>query len=169
MPTTTPLPRALLLGTVAGMRSQLPVALLGLESYRGRFDPGRSRLARRLATPGGVAAVILASVGEIVGDKLPVTPNRTRPGPFIGRMAIGTLAGAAVYQDANRPVPYGALVGALAGAGSTLAFARVRAALGRRTSLPDPAWGALEDALALTLGLLAVRSRPGRPTQARHA
>jgi uncharacterized membrane protein/uncharacterized protein (UPF0548 family) len=169
MPTTTPLPRALLLGAAAGMRSQLPVALLGLERYLGRFDAGRSWLARRLARPGGVAAAVLASVGEIVADKLPVTPNRTRPGPFTGRIAIGTLVGAAIYQDADRPVAYGALVGALAAAGSTLAFARARAALGRRASLPDPAWGALEDALALTLGLLAVRSRPGRSTQAGHA
>jgi hypothetical protein len=38
MPTTTPFPRALLLGAVAGMRSQLPIALLGLERYRGRFS-----------------------------------------------------------------------------------------------------------------------------------
>jgi uncharacterized membrane protein len=75
------------------------------------------------------------------------------------RVAIGTLAGAAIYRDAHRPVATGALVGAVAAGGSTLAFARARAALGRRTPLPDPAWGAGEDALAVILGLLAVRSR----------
>ena len=164
MPTTTPLPRALLLGAVAGMRSQLPIALLGLESSRGRFDPGRSWLARRLTTPGGVAAAVLASVGELVGDKLPVIPDRTRPGPFAGRVAIGTLVGAAVYQDANRPAAYGAVAGAVATAASTLTLARARTALGRRTPLPDLAWGVVEDALALTLGLLAIRSRPGSST-----
>jgi uncharacterized membrane protein len=111
MPTATPLPRALLLGAVAGMRSQLPIALLGLESSRGRFDPGRGWLARRLATPGGVAAAVLSAVGELVGDKLPVIPDRTRPGPLAGWVAIGTLVGAAVYQDADRPVTYGAVVG----------------------------------------------------------
>jgi uncharacterized membrane protein len=161
MPTTTPLTRALLLGAVAGMRSQLPLALLGLETYRGRFDPGRSRLARRLDRPGGVIALGVASLGEIVGDKLPATPSRTRPGPFTGRVAIGTVAGAAVYRDAGRPVVCGAVAGGLAAAGGTLAFARARAALGRRTPVPDLAWGAVEDVLALTLGLLAVRSRPG--------
>lgn len=164
MPTTTPLTRALLLGAVAGMRSQLPIALLGLESSRGRFDPGRSWLARRLATPGGVAATVLASVGELVGDKLPVTPDRTRPGPFTGRVATGTLVGAAVYQDADLPVAYGAVVGAVAAAASTLALARARSALGRRTPLPDLAWGLVEDALAVTLGLLAVQSRPDTST-----
>jgi len=158
MPMTSSFPRALLLGAVVGMRSQLPIALLGLESSRGRFDPGRSRLARRLATPGGVAAAVLASVGEFVGDKLPVIPDRTRPGPFAGRVAIGTLVGAAVYQDANRPAAYGAALGAAAAAASTLALARARTTLGRRTPLPDPAWGIVEDSLALTLGLLAVRS-----------
>jgi uncharacterized membrane protein/uncharacterized protein (UPF0548 family) len=161
MQTTTPLTRALLLGAVAGMRSQLPIALLGLESSRGRFDPGRGWPARRLATPGGAAAAVLASVGEMVADKLSVVPDRTRPGPFTGRVAIGTTVGAAVYQDADRPVAYGAVVGAVAAAASTLALARARAALGRRTPLPDPAWGVVEDALALTLGLLAVRSRRG--------
>jgi uncharacterized membrane protein len=161
MPTTTPLLRALLLGAVAGLRSQLPIALLGLESYRGRFDPGRSWLARRLARPSGVAAAVLASVGELVGDKLPVIPDRTRPAPAIGRVAVGTLVGAAVYQDADRPVGYGAVIGAVAAAGSTLALARMRAALERRTQLPDLAWGIVEDALALALGLFAVQSRPG--------
>jgi uncharacterized membrane protein/uncharacterized protein (UPF0548 family) len=164
MPTTTPLTRALLLGAVAGMRSQLPIALLGLESSRGRFDPGRSWLARRLATPGGVAAAVLASVGELVGDKLPVIPDRTRPGPLTGRVAIGTLVGAVVYQDADLPVAYGAVVGAVAAAASTFALARARAALGRRTPLPDLAWGVVEDALAVTLGLLAVQSRPDTST-----
>jgi uncharacterized membrane protein/uncharacterized protein (UPF0548 family) len=161
MPMTTPFPRALLLGAVAGMRSQLPIALLGLESYRGRFHPDRSWLARRLATPGGVTAAVLASVGELVGDKLPVIPDRTRSGPFTGRVAIGSVVGAAVYQDADRPAPYGAVVGAVAAAASTLALARARTALGRRTPLPDLAWGVVEDVLALTLGLLAIRSRHG--------
>jgi uncharacterized membrane protein/uncharacterized protein (UPF0548 family) len=164
MPTTTPLLRAMLLGAVAGMRSQLPIALLGLESSRGRFDPGHAWLARRLATPGGVTAAVLASTGELVGDKLPVIPDRTRPGPLTGRVAIGSLAGAAVYQDAHRPVAYGAVVGAVAAAGTTLALARARTALGRRTPLPDLAWGLVEDAMALTLGLLAVRSRPDTST-----
>jgi uncharacterized membrane protein/uncharacterized protein (UPF0548 family) len=162
--TTNPLTRALVLGTVAGMRSQLPIALLGLESARGRFDLGSRWLARRLATPGGAAAAVLASVGELVADKLPVTPARTRPGPFTGRVASGTLVGAAVYQDADRPAAYGAVVGAVAAAASTPALARARAALGRRTRLPDRVWGVAEDALALALGLLAIRSRPGSST-----
>jgi uncharacterized membrane protein len=165
MPTATPLTRALLLGAVAGMRSQLPIALLGLESSRGRFDPGHGWLARRLATPGGVTAAVLASVGELVGDKLPVIPDRTRPGPLTGRVTVGTLVGAAAYRDAARPVASGAVVGAVAAAASTLALARARTALGQRTRLPDLAWGFVEDILALTLGLLAMRLRPDSSTQ----
>jgi uncharacterized membrane protein/uncharacterized protein (UPF0548 family) len=163
-PMATAFPRALLLGAVAGIRSQLPIALLVLERARGRFDPGRGWLARRLATPGGVAAAVLASVGELAGDKLPIIPDRTRPGPFTGRVAVGTLVGAAVYRDADRAASHGAVTGAVAAAASALALARARTALGRRTPLPDRAWGIVEDALALTLGLLAIRARPGRPT-----
>src|SRR5918996_1128590 len=114
MAMTGPLARASMLGAAAGMRSQLPIALLGLESARGRFDPGRSWPARRLARPGGVAAAVLAAVGELVADKLPTTPDRTRPGPFAGRVASGALVGAAVYQDAHRQAGYGAAVTAAA-------------------------------------------------------
>ena len=138
---TTPVTRALLLGAVAGMRSQLPIALLGLESYRGRFNPGRSWLARRLAAPGGVTAAVLASVGELVGDKLPVIPDRMPIGPVHRSGRDRVTVGAAVYQDADRPAAYGAVVGAVAATASTLALARVRTALGRRTPLPDLAWG----------------------------
>jgi uncharacterized membrane protein/uncharacterized protein (UPF0548 family) len=151
LPTTIPFTRALLQGAVAGTRSQLPMALLGLEGYRGCFDPARSRLAGRLATPGGIAAAVLVCVGDLVDDKLAVIPDRTRSGPFTGRVAIGTLVGAAAYQDADRPAACGAVVGALAAAASTLALARARTVLARRTRLPDRAWGVVEDALALTL------------------
>ena len=162
VPMTSPFPRALLLGAVAGMRSQLPIALLGLESAR--------------------VASILAATGWHAGSPHPAAwPQRSwrrsvnwsatsyrHPGPGpagpVYRAGCGRdLVGAAVYRDADQPVAYGAVVGAVAAAASTLALIRARTALGRRTALPDRVWG-VEDVLAFTLGLLAIRSRPGSST-----
>jgi hypothetical protein len=112
---------------------------------------GQARTRRRLARHAAVPTTDEAK------------PHRSRA-PFTGRVAVGTLVGAAVYQDADRAAWHGAVAGAAAAAASAFALARVRTALGRRTPLPDPAWGIVEDALALMLGLLAIRARPGRST-----
>ena len=63
--------RAGLLGVVAGLRSQFPAAAL---AARG-LEPASRSLAL-LSTPGGRRAAYLAAAGEIVVDKLPVTPDR---------------------------------------------------------------------------------------------
>ena len=55
LPPLPPPARALLLGFVTGLRSQVPVALLAIESQQGRFDPGAGSLARRFGSSEGVA------------------------------------------------------------------------------------------------------------------
>ena len=81
--------RAGLLGVVAGLRSQLPTAAL---AARG-LEPSSGPLAV-LGSGGGRRASYLAAVGEIVADKLPVTPSRMDRGPLIGRVVSGAIAGA---------------------------------------------------------------------------
>ncbi|HEX3213932.1 MAG TPA: hypothetical protein VH016_15280, partial [Actinomycetota bacterium] len=97
LPPLPPPARALLLGFVTGVRSQVPVALLAIESQRGRFDPGAGRLARRFSSSEGVAGSLVAFAGELVADKLPITPRRTTSGPFLQRLATGATIGAAVH------------------------------------------------------------------------
>ena len=66
IPSLPPLPppaRAVLLGFAAGLRSQVPVALLAIESQQGRFDPGAGRLARRFASSEGVAGSLVGLAG----------------------------------------------------------------------------------------------------------
>jgi len=152
--------RALTLGLVTGMRQQLPVALLAVAASRGRFDPGSGRLAHQLGSPGAVASAVTAAVAELVADKLPFTPARTRSGPMLGRVTTGGLVGAAVLSDAGRPPALGAALGAAGAAAGAVAGSRARAALRRRTNLPDPLWGAVEDLAALGLGVLAVATLP---------
>jgi uncharacterized membrane protein len=148
--------RAALLGFVTGLRSQVPVALLAIESQRGRFDPGGGRLARRFGSPEGVLGAVTAFAGELVADKLPVTPSRTTIGPFLQRLATGGVVGAAVHYDAGRPRALGALLGA-AGAGvGAYAGTRARALAAERTGLPGPLLGAAEDLVAVGLALAVI-------------
>jgi uncharacterized membrane protein len=154
-----PLPppvRALLLGVVAGLRTQLPVALLAVEAERGRFDPGAGRLARRFASPEGALGAVLAAAGELIVDKLPLTPDRTDAGPLLGRLVAGAAVGSAVHYDAGHPRALGALAGAAGAALGSVGGARVRAALADRSSLPQPLLGAVEDLFAVGLAVAVI-------------
>ena len=158
LPSLPPPARALLLGVVSGLRTQVPVALLAVEAQRGNFDPGAGRLARRFASPEATLGAVLAAGGELIADKLSVTPDRTDAGPLLGRLVAGAVVGAAVHYDAGQPRALGALAGA-AGAGvGSVAGARVRAALADRTNLPQPLLGAVEDLFAVGLALAVIGS-----------
>jgi uncharacterized membrane protein len=140
--------RAATLGAVGGMRSQLPLALLALTTRdAARYGPFPAAPLRVLA---GVAAI-----GELIGDKLPTTPSRLEPAPLIGRLAIGALAGGMLSAEAGDARGDGALCGA-AGAGlGAFAGYHLRRRAGEATGLPDPLFGAVEDGIAIALGLWA--------------
>jgi uncharacterized membrane protein len=78
-----------------------------------------------------VAAYLFAALalGERVADKLPRTPSRTTPGPFIGRIVTGGLSGAALTAGSGgmRPNTLFPIAGVLA-----LAFVFARSAAGGR-------------------------------------
>jgi uncharacterized membrane protein len=156
LPPLPPPVRALLLGVVTGLRSQVPVALLAVEAERGRFDPGAGRLARRFASPEGVLGAVLAATGELIADKLPVTPDRTDPGPLLGRLVTGAAVGSAVHYDAGHPRALGALAGAVGAGLGSFGGARARAALADRTGLPQPLLGAAEDLFAVGLAVAVI-------------
>jgi uncharacterized membrane protein len=151
--------RAGALGVVGGMRSQLPFALLALAANRGNFAAGADRPLSLLLSRGAAVGCGLAAVGELIGDKLPMTPSRLAPGPLAGRLVFGGLAGAAISYEAGRSALLGAALGAAgAGLGAAAGYAG-RASLGRSTNVPDPLWGGVEDILAIGLGLAALRRR----------
>jgi uncharacterized membrane protein len=126
---------AALLGKSAGSRTFTPVAVL---AARGRLG----------ANPQIRGAIIVAAVGELIGDKLPSTPSRTQPLPLIGRIASGTFCGWVAGGDT------GALVGAATGAAATFGFYQARKAESAR--MPALLAGLLEDAIAIGLANLAV-------------
>ncbi len=148
--------RALVMGIVAGLRSQLPFALMALAARQGRFaqcEPGRLRHLRddRVALALGASAG-----GEIVVDKMPFVPSRLQPGPLSGRVVIGGAAGAALAKEAGNPVGTGAAAGAVGGLLGSLAGYWGRRLAGQATRLPDPVVAVVEDAIGIWLGWAAL-------------
>ncbi|HLT46742.1 MAG TPA: DUF4126 family protein [Rubricoccaceae bacterium] len=139
------------LGAVAGLRSMAAPALLSRRLARAR-GRGRNAAARLLGSPWAVRMLPAFALGELVADKLPVTPARTEPTSLAGRVGSGALCGAAVAGWSGGPAVSAALVGAAAALGSSFLAYHLRKAAGESTGVPDPLLGLTEDALAYTAG-----------------
>jgi len=115
----------------------LPLALLSAASGA-RTMAGVAAVSPRKATAALAAA-------EAIGDKVPSAPNRTEPGPVLGRMAAGALIGVLVARRTGMDPRAAAAIGAITAFASTHATYRMRRALMARM----PALGAalVEDAL----------------------
>ncbi len=100
--------------------------------------------------------LLLAAAAEIVNDKLPKTPSRLAPAPFIGRLVLGGVCGALLMARGQSVLWIGIGLGALSAAGGAVLGNKVRGFLGRKSGWPDPWFGALEDAVAIALGVWAV-------------
>jgi uncharacterized membrane protein len=142
-------PSTLGLAAVAGMRTMLaPAFVFGLK---------RGRRRRRSPWPGRLLALMAAS--EFLIDKLPGTPDRTRPAGIIGRMASGALVAGArrpLRRRGPAAVAFAAAVGAVTALAATFVSHRLRRALAshlqRRPVAANAVLGAAEDLLALGLG-----------------
>lgn len=152
--------RALALGVVAGMRSQMPGAMLAFR------QPGAPRHARWREWPilrnvWGRRGLMLAGAGELTGDKLPATPNRTDPNALAGRLVFGALAGLAIGSEGRGKgaLVIGAITGTLGSAIGTFGGYRARKALVDITGLPDPAVAVVEDLAAISLANRTIQRR----------
>jgi uncharacterized membrane protein len=151
-----PLPvRSALLGVLSGARSMTPLAALAL--YRGRrsLDGAWQDWPVLRSRPGQIA-LILAAAGELVGDKLPATPPRTKPLPLLGRTATGAIAGAAL-GTLSGPDGWrrGAVLGAVGGVVGSYAGRYLRAG-GAATGLPDTVFAVIEDVATIACALAVV-------------
>ena len=140
------------MGVVAGMRSQLPFFMLSRAARDGAFASEAKPPLGWLKSTNVQRSLGFAAIVEMIGDKLPFVPNRTSPGPLIGRLSIGAASGAAMASDAK----LSALHGALAGGGGALAASFVgmygRFLIGKGLGVPDLVVALVEDGLALELG-----------------
>ncbi len=155
---------AFLLGSVSGLRTFTSVAAICWAARAGWFSLEHTRLAFLHAPSASYITSVLA-LGELVGDKLPATPSRTRFLPFFARILSGSFCGACMVMAGGAATTQRApllLIGPLAGAAGsilgTLAGASGRAMLSQAFGKDFPA-AILEDALAIGLAATAVICR----------
>jgi uncharacterized membrane protein len=157
--TTSTLTRALLLGVLTGGRSATPLAVLGLHQ-------GDKRLAgdwqhwKTFDSTLGRAGLVAGAVGEVIGDKMPKTPNRIAFPALLGRIGAGAFVGFAFGTTTKSGKSDLRIEGAIVGAvgalvGTYVAWAARKAV---STVLPDPVVALAEDAAVIAGSRAVVRA-----------
>ena len=123
---------------------------------RGRLDLEPAALAFLGKAPAPYLLTALA-IGELVGDKLPRAPRRTAPGPFLARVGLGALCGAALAVGAKRTAAAGAWLGGLGAVAGTLGGYEARTRSVQALHVPDLPIALIEDAAAIGGSLFLVR------------
>jgi uncharacterized membrane protein len=146
---------AFALGVVGGLRSMTPPTAVAWAARLGWLHLEGTPLAF-LGLPWVPYVLTVLMLGELVADKLPRTPSRTRPGPFLGRVMTGGLAGAGLAAGTGFSVVTGAVAGGLGAVAGTLGGYRARTGLVRALGVPDYVVALVEDAVAIVGALLVV-------------
>jgi len=134
-------------------------ALLSRAASRGGIEGIEGTPFAFLASPRAARILTVLAVGETLADKLPFSPDRISPPGLVGRMASGGLVGAALFAAAKRRAAIGAGLGLLASTAASYPSYYLRVKTQERFGLPNWAVGLVEDALAQSTGLLALRKR----------
>lgn len=148
--------QAIGLGAISGLRSASGPAFISRGARHGELNLDGTRLAF-LGSPLLSKALLVAELGEVVGDKLPMTPGRTTLPPLLGRAASGGLVGAAVLVSEGRSAAAGAALGSSAAVVAAFAGEKLRALAGEKSGIPDPVVALAEDAVVLLVGFRSLR------------
>jgi uncharacterized membrane protein len=151
---------ALALGVLAGLRSMTPPAVVAWAARLGYLDLDPTPLAF-LGSALAAWLFVAAALGELVGDKLPSTPNRTAPGPLVARLLTGALAGSALAAGAGGSLAGGAVAGALGAVVGAFGGYRTRTGLVRALGTPDYLVAVMEDVIAVGGAILLVAASGG--------
>ncbi len=138
------------IGFVAGLRSLTAPAAVSWAAHIGWLDLTGSPLAF-MGSTAAVAILSVLALAEYVADKLPRTPSRTRPGPLLGRIALGGLAAACLTVSAGRSLLVGAVVGGVGALIGAFAGYQVRKRLVSRLGVRDLLVAVPEDIVAIAL------------------
>ncbi len=146
---------AFLLGVLTGLRSITTPALVSWAARLKWLHLGSTPLEflGYAATPYILSVLAL---GELIADKLPHTPSRKSPGPFLWRIVVGAFCGCALaYGTAQPPIAAG-LLGAFGAVAGTLGGYELRMRLVKAIGGKDMPIALLEDAVAIGGSLLIV-------------
>jgi uncharacterized membrane protein len=138
---------AFLIGVVAGLRSMIAPAVVIWGARIGWLHSENSWLSYINAPVTPYIASALA-IGELIADKLPKTPSRKAPGPFIVRILLGAMCGSALGAQSDLLLG-GLMAGALGAVAGTLGGYEARMRLVRAIGGEDFPIALLEDAIAI--------------------
>ncbi|MVM35546.1 DUF4126 family protein [Spirosoma sp. HMF4905] len=144
------------IGIIAGMRSMMAPAFVSYKLSHASTKPLANSKLHFLVSPKATMALELMAGGELIGDKLPNTPDRTAQPQLWGRIASGAMCGAALTEADDLSVGYGAILGALGAAAGSFAFFHLRHWLTHEKDVPDTLVALAEDALAIGAGLVLI-------------
>jgi uncharacterized membrane protein len=139
------------MGAVAGLRPMAAPAIIARAAKRGWIRIGNSPVVTIISHIASPRITDLA-ISELVTDKLPFTSSRLNTGPLASRIISGAVCGAAVCSAIKRPLAKGALLGGLGAIAGAFAGYHIRKSLSR--DMPDVALGLIEDAFAVSVGVL---------------
>ncbi|HLZ49699.1 MAG TPA: DUF4126 family protein [Candidatus Acidoferrum sp.] len=143
------------IGVVAGMRSLTAPAVVAWAARGNWLNLAGSRLAF-MGSTAAVAIFSVLAVAELIIDKLPSTPSRTKPPGLLARLVFGALSGACVGKSVGQSLVYGAIFGAAGGIAGAFAGRQWRTGLVKVLKVPDFAVALLEDTIAIAVGFLIV-------------
>jgi uncharacterized membrane protein len=144
-----------LLGGLTGLRTMTPMAILCWFAWMGHLDVEGTWAFWSAMHITAIIFSVLA-VGELIGDKLPMTPSRVSAFPLIARIGFGALVGAIAATGLQGQVIEGVLLGSISAiAGAFLGF-HLRQTLVKDWGLPDLGVALVEDGLAIGLAVIAM-------------
>jgi len=146
---------AFLIGVLAGLRALTAPAIVACAA-RLKWINLRGSLLSFMGSTAAVAVFVVLAVGELVADKLPLTPSRLKPPGLIARFVLGGLSGAGVAVAGGQSLVTGAILGAAGGIAGAFAGYRIRTGLVKAFKVPDFVIALLEDTLAIAGGLFIV-------------
>ncbi len=138
---------AFLIGVISGLRSLTAPAVVSWGARLGWMHPENTWPAF-LGSAFTSAFLSVLAIAELVNDKLPKTPSRKAPAPFVARIVVGAFCGAALGASSQELIG-GLLAGAAGAVAGTLGGFEFRRRLVKATGGKDLPIALLEDALAI--------------------
>jgi len=150
--------QAMALSSLSGMRSFSGVALIAFMLSRNPSkNLERSHLPfKYLQLPVVANTMAVLALGELIGDKLPFTPNRTDVFPLTGRIASGAFTGATLLKAQKGNAVTGIILGGACALAATFASFYLRKWVTGPDKLSNVAAGLIEDGLIFGAGALLI-------------
>jgi uncharacterized membrane protein len=146
-----------LLGLMTGCRTMSPMAVLCWFLCFGQLhvEGTWAFWAAKLVT---VIVFTVLAAGELIGDKLPQTPNRTALLPLVARILFGGLVGGIIATGLHASLNVGVLAGSVFALAGAFFGYHIRRLLVTKGKLPDFAVALAEDAVVIAVSIVALRS-----------